>query len=415
MNKKAVILAVLSGVLLALSFPKFDLEPLAWIGLVEAETGRVLPVASAGATRYLEEILVSRNDEPNGKGPTGRAIREGTYYICNDFQSDPSTQPWHEKGRLHGMAASASIAIAEEARVVGALTLYANEKDFFDPQHVELLQRLGADISFALDNMEREAHRRRTEQALQEETLERLRAVEALREKEQLLIQQSRLAAMGEMMSNIAHQWRQPLNVLGLIVQELPLMHELGAFTHDYLTTKVEKSMEVIYHMSQTIDDFRSFFKPNKEKMNFSVADVVASALSLVGGSMKNQEVGIEVKINPASDFVICGYQNEYSQVIINILINARDAFETRKVSTPRVVRIHVGAEEDRTIVTISDNAGGIPEEILPKIFDPYFTTKGSQGTGIGLFMAKTIIESNMNGRLTVRNVDQGAEFRIVV
>ena len=245
---------------------------LAWVGLVDEESGELKIVAANGATGYLEDIRITVNEEPAGLGPTGISVREGTYYICNDFLGSPITRPWHERGRAHGIRASASIALKQEGRVIGALTLYADKKDFFDQQQIELLRQMGADISFALDNIVRETRRREAEQALREETVERLRAVEALREKEQMLIQQSRQAAMGEMIGNIAHQWRQPLNALGLTIQQLLLFYDLGEFNREFLEKSVSSSMELIQHMSQTIDDFRNYFRPDKEKIEFKVS-----------------------------------------------------------------------------------------------------------------------------------------------
>jgi C4-dicarboxylate-specific signal transduction histidine kinase len=251
------------------------------------------------------------------------------------------------------------------------------------------------------------------ERALREETIERLRAVESLREKEQLLMQQSRQAAMGEMLGNIAHQWRQPLNNLGLTVQQLPLIYDIGEFTREYLGKIVSSSMELINHMSRTIDDFRNYVRPDKEKVEFKVSEAIANTLSLIEDSYRNQHIGIEVVAK--DDHVIIGYRNEFAQALLNILNNARDALTEGEIDEPRVT-ITTCSEGDSAVVTISDNAGGIPEEIMGKIFDPYFTTKGpQQGTGIGLFMSKAIIEKNMGGRLTVRNTGQGAEFRIEV
>jgi C4-dicarboxylate-specific signal transduction histidine kinase len=386
---------------------------LAWVGLADEESGELKMVAAKGATGYLDDIRITVNEEPTGLGPTGIAVREGTYYICNDFLGSPVTSPWHDRGRAHGIRASASIALKQEGHVIGALTLYADKKDFFDRQQVELLRQMGTDISFALDNIVRETLHREAEQALREETAERVRAMEALREKEQMLIQQSRQAAMGEMIGNIAHQWRQPLNALGLTVQQLSLIYDLGEFNREFLDKSVLQSMELIKHMSRTIDDFRNYFRPDKEKSEFKVRKVIAKTLSLIEDSFKNQHLGIEViaKDDPA----IFGYQNEFAQALLNILNNARDALIERKINDPRMT-IMICSEDDRGVITISDNAGGIPEEIMGKIFDPYFTTKGpQQGTGVGLFMSKTIIEKNMGGRLAARNFGDGAEFRIEV
>ncbi|WP_224982741.1 sensor histidine kinase [Geomonas agri] len=248
---------------------------------------------------------------------------------------------------------------------------------------------------------------------LRRETEERSRAMEEVRRQEQLLIQQSRQAALGEMVGNIAHQWRQPLNALGLLVQQPLLFHELGQLDREFLEGHVAKSMAIVRHMSQTIDDFRNFFRPDKEKLRFKVADEVAKVLSLVDGSL--QSLGVSLKVQQEGDPVIEGYPNEFAQVLLNILINARDVIAERAVAAP-AVQVCIADHEGRAVLTVTDNAGGIPEEIMTRIFDPYFTTKGPQaGTGVGLFMSKTIIEKNMGGVLTACNVDGGAQFRIEV
>ena len=237
--------------------------------------------------------------------------------------------------------------------------------------------------------------------------------MDELGEKDRLLIQQSRQAAMGEMIGNIAHQWRQPLNNLSLLIQQAQIYYELGQFNREFLDENVKRSMEIIQHMSRTIDDFRNYFKPEKEKVEFRVHEAVAKTLSLMEGSFSQQQISIDV--DAKEDPTIYGYPNEFSQVLLNILINARDALTERRVDRPQVT-IQIGTEDSRAVVTIADNAGGIPEEIIGKIFDPYFTTKGPQaGTGVGLFMSKSIIEKNMGGRLTARNTTSGAEFRVEV
>jgi PAS domain S-box-containing protein len=251
------------------------------------------------------------------------------------------------------------------------------------------------------------------EKALKEEVSERLRAVEELRRQEQLLIRQGRLAAMGEMIANIAHQWRQPLNTLGLIIQELPVYYRQNLFDQQYLTASVARAMQVINYMSKTIDGFRNFFGPDKEKESFKAAEVLARTVAIVEAAFNELNLRIEVSADP--DIVIYGYPNEFSQVILNILVNAKDAILERRVPNARVT-IRLFRENGKAVVTIADNAGGIREEIMDKIFDPYFTTKGpDKGTGIGLFMSKTIIEKNMNGSLSARNTGEGAEFRIEV
>ena len=239
------------------------------------------------------------------------------------------------------------------------------------------------------------------------------RSVEEIREKDQMLIVQGRLAAMGEMINNIAHQWRQPLNLLGLAIQKPLLFHEIGELTGEFLEENTRKGMEVIQHMSQTIDDFRNFFTSDITMVEFAIGDVVTSTVNLFADSLKSQQISIDVHTN--SNATIVGFPGEYSQVLLNIIMNSKDALLSRHPDDARIT-ITLGKEDEKSVVTIADNGGGIPEDILAKVFDPYFTTKGAeQGTGIGLFMSKTIIEKNMKGRLTVRNNGEGAEFRIEV
>ena len=274
-------------------------------------------------------------------------------------------------------------------------------------QASELLQHRAAER----DDAERELCR--TIELLQVETADHLRASQSLMEKERMLIQQSRQAAMGEMIGNIAHQWRQPLNALGLTVQRLEVLYDIGQFSQELLSQSVRSSMQLIQHMSQTIDDFRNYFSPDKEIKEFKVSEAVTNTLSLIGDSFKNEHIGIE--FIERHDPLINGYQNEFAQALLNILINARDALKERGNDHPRVT-ITTSSADGCAVITIADNAGGIPPEIMGKIFDPYFTTKGPKhGTGVGLFMSKTIIEKNMGGSLTVCNVADGAQFRIEV
>lgn len=247
---------------------------------------------------------------------------------------------------------------------------------------------------------------------LEEETALRLRTMEELRQKEEMMIQQNRLAAMGEMISNIAHQWRQPLNSLGLIVQRLGLMHDVGEFTPEFLHQSIDDSMKLIQHMSGTIDDFRHYFRPNKEKVEFNVADLVEATIRLVGSAFDSSHIRITVE--KQNDVNVQGYPAEYAQVLLNVLINAKEAFEISQPEDPHV-RIVIGTSGEKSLVTITDNAGGISDEVISKVFDPLFTTKETHGTGIGLFMSKNIIEKSMNGRISVRNAKNGAEFYIEV
>jgi PAS domain S-box-containing protein len=254
---------------------------------------------------------------------------------------------------------------------------------------------------------------RRTYRGLEKETADRLQAMEGLRKNEQLLIQQSRMAAMGEMLGNISHQWRQPLNVLGLKIQEIGLCFELGGFSKEMLDANIEKAMGILYHLSQTIDDFRDFTAPDKEKCLFGVDEVVEKTLYLVRDNFT--EAGIEIEVDSSGEPQLIGYPNQFGQVLLNILMNAKDAFEEHAAGA-KLIKVRSWVKNGRAVLTVADTAGGIEAKILSKIFDPYFTTKEvGKGTGIGLFMSKTIIEKNMGGRFSVRNVERGAEFRIEI
>ena len=289
------------------------------------------------------------------------------------------------------------------------------QPEVLDRMHVEALTRK-LDKKVSELEAERDALARSEEnyRRLNETLEERIKkAVAALRDKDRILVIQGRQVVMGELISNIAHQWRQPLNMLGLLAQELPMNYKMGVFTKELLEANVAKTMKIIKQMSQTIEDFRNFTRPDREKIDFMVVPVIAKTLSLLEEGFKAHS--IKTVVEQEDDPIISGYPNEYSQVLLNILINARDAFVARKVDSPSIV-IRVFRENGRTVVTVTDNAGGIAPEIIDKIFEPYFTTKGpEQGTGIGLFMSKTIIEKNMKGVLSACNTGSGAQFRIEV
>ncbi|MDD2272036.1 MAG: DUF3365 domain-containing protein [Desulfuromonadaceae bacterium] len=268
------------------------------------------------------------------------------------------------------------------------------------------------------EQLEQEVSERETAQASLEEMNHSLEerinvAVTDLRDRDQAMIQQGRLAAMGEMVNNIAHQWRQPLNNVGLIIQSLKFSFDAGTMTHDELEREISTAMDVIMHMSRTIDDFRNFFREDKQKKTFPVSTTIHHALEFVSAALSNHD--IQVELEDDESVTATGYQNEYAQVLLNILSNTREACIERCTVAPRI-HIRVATENGRSAVYIRDNCGGIAEDIMPKIFDPYFTTRTpDKGTGIGLYMSKVIIEQNMNGRLTADNTIDGVEFRIEV
>lgn len=231
------------------------------------------------------------------------------------------------------------------------------------------------------------------------------------REKDQIMIHQGRLSAMGEMLGNIAHQWRQPLNTIGIIIQDLQDISANSGLTAEYLEKNTKKAMELVRHMSKTIDDFRNFFKPDKDRQIFNVKATVAKAVSIV--ELNFIRGGITIETDMEDNLIVEGYQNEYAHALMNILINAKDALRAGRTKNA-LIKIKAFRDHGSSVVTVTDNAGGVPEEIKDRIFDPYFTTR-EKGTGIGLYMTKMILENSMDGKLTVNNTDGGAEFAIVL
>ena len=242
------------------------------------------------------------------------------------------------------------------------------------------------------------------------------KAIDEKREKDKILIQQSKMAAMGEMIGAIAHQWRQPLNALGLVIQDLHDAYEYGEVDEKYIDELIESSMIQINYMSKTIDDFRSFFKTSKVKSKFSIKEAVLESKNLIDAQFKNLSISIKVSIK--DDITINSYKNEFKQVLLNIFNNAKDAIlDMRKKKSSKVeglISIIVAKKDNFIYIRVLDNGLGIDEKIKNKIFNPYFSTKfASQGTGIGLYMSKVIITDNMRGSISAKNHGNGAEFII--
>jgi len=235
--------------------------------------------------------------------------------------------------------------------------------------------------------------------------------VEKNRKKDHLMIVQSKQAAMGEMISNIAHQWRQPLNDIGLFIQSIQDSYQYGELTLEEINNTVAKTMNKLDYMSQTIDDFRNFFRSDKQKVSFLLADVIRKTLTLTEASFENND--IELIIDLQENVSITNYPNEFSQALLNILNNAKDALVHKKITDSKI-KIKLSKKRNKIKLVVADNAGGITKDIIDKIFDPYFTTKSKlTGTGLGLYISKTIIERNMLGRLIARNKNDWAEFII--
>lgn len=231
--------------------------------------------------------------------------------------------------------------------------------------------------------------------------------------KDKAILQQSKLARMGSMISMIAHQWRQPLTELSGILMELETATRFKKVNDKHILNSIERSDKMIEFMSNTIDDFRNFYKPDKVKENFFVLDSCKKAINLINASLDDRSIKLDLDIKENRQ--IHGYPTEFSQVILNLISNARDILIEKEVEEPSI-SISIENRGINTIVKVADNAGGINEEYFDLIFDPYFSTKdSSKGTGLGLYISKLIIERNMGGELSVYNDEKGAVFKIVV
>ncbi len=248
----------------------------------------------------------------------------------------------------------------------------------------------------------------------QNKELEKLVAIEVEknRQKEKIMFHQNKMASMGEMLNNIAHQWRQPLMELSSLF--IPIQARLDfdlELDKIELKDSINKLNDITKYMSNTIDDFKDFFASNKEKEEFKLSQQINASLNIISSSLKTNNIMLDiiVKKNPT----IYGYKNEYTQVLINLINNAKDILIQRKIKNPKITIIINETKKD-VIITVEDNAGGVKVEPIENIFKPFFTYEKIGGTGIGLFMSKLIIENNMNGRLWVENTKNGALFKVI-
>ncbi len=245
---------------------------------------------------------------------------------------------------------------------------------------------------------------------LNEKLEERIEAeVQKNREKERMMARQARHAQMGEVLSMIAHQWRQPLNAVATHIAFLQAYVRKAEMDRETLQMKYAQINALLDHLSNTIDDFRHFFKEDRDKKIVALPEIVEDVLDLVRGGLDAKGIAVEVK-----DGCCCAvevYPNNIKHVVLNLIQNAADAFAQRNITEKRI-EIEMLCKEGHAVLSVEDNAGGIEEAILPKVFEPYFTTKDkSGGTGLGLYMAKVIVEKHCGGTITVTNGEKGARF----
>jgi PAS domain S-box-containing protein len=229
---------------------------------------------------------------------------------------------------------------------------------------------------------------------------------------EKIMLAQAQKAAMGDLISMIAHQWRQPLNNLALINQDMYIKLQLGKLDEKSIYDSHEKINGILQFMSKTIDDFRNFFSPDQPKEKVTIEEVIECTLKIIGQCYISTNIAINVHNNSTSALLI--HKNSLVQVFLNILENAKHALESSHTK-PAIITVIIDETPSSIITTIRDNGGGIPEDIIKKIAEPYFTTKGLMGTGLGLYISQTIIEKYFSGSFTWFNKNQGACFVITL
>ncbi|MBF0337505.1 MAG: hybrid sensor histidine kinase/response regulator [Nitrospirae bacterium] len=221
-----------------------------------------------------------------------------------------------------------------------------------------------------------------------------------------------RLAAINELFKNIAHHWRNPLNEVGLLIQNMELVYDEGVLDKKFLDDFIDRSMSVVQKMSGTIELFlASVPRADSDDVTFDIAETIGTVLVLLGEALK--DCCIAVKVDVVENHTLTGCRTKLIEALSQIINNARDALmESRQ--TDRQINICLFTADNRPVITVQDNGGGISEPLIEKIFEPYQTSKGPKsGTGLGLYIARQFIELDMGGKLTARNIDGGAEFRI--
>ncbi len=235
--------------------------------------------------------------------------------------------------------------------------------------------------------------------------------VEKNSKREKAMFEQSKLAQMGQMMQAVAHHWRQPLNALGMYVQNIHFLYDMKELSKEDMDSFKTESMDVIQKMSKTIDSFRNLFLPDAQRLDFCVEDAINEVIMIVTPKMEGDN--IELIDTKAGRHVVSGYKNEFKQVFLNLLANAADE-TVKQNSDVKKIEIYTVKKEDNIEISVKDSGGGIASELIDRIFEPYFTTKEQgSGIGIGLYMSKELIERHFGGTLRAENTEGGAVFTI--
>ena len=307
----------------------------------------------------------------------------------------------------HKMRSLLCVPVLRQSELVAVLYLENRlATGIFTPDKVRMIELLSLQMAISIENARLVREIGQLNADLEQRVTEEIRKS---REKDHLLIQQSKLATMGEMINNIAHQWRQPLNALSLMLGNIEDAQRFNDLNADFLAEQIQHGMRYIEKMSCTIDDFRNFFSPSKHRERFSQLQAVKDAIALVEASFKAH--GIVIELNIEEDINLFGIANEYAQVLLKLLTNAKEAILS--IHSTGVIKVSAILKNNQCRLMVRDNGGGIPEQALPHIFEPYYSTKEG-GMGIGLYMSRMIAETSLSSQIEVTNQHDGAMFTII-
>lgn len=323
----------------------------------------------------------------------GKSFKEKLAFVADEIESgeikDRDDEFKHLGGKFNSIVGKERDAQDELKRHKDELEVIIKERTKELEKSLEIIQEMNRGLE---DRVKEESSARINQQAL--------------------LIQQSKLASMGEMIGAISHQWKQPLNTISIANSTISYAIEDSNLNREQIDKSCELIQNSIEYLNQTINDFKNFFKPNKEKKEFKVSSSIDEARRIL--SHKIRLAGVELKLESV-DLVIYGVKNEMTQVLINLINNSLDAISEKKPQN-RVVAISGRVDNEHiVIIELRDSGGGIPSYVLDRLFNPYVSTKGEKGTGIGLYMSKIIIEESFSGKIYAKNIDNGASFTIEI
>ncbi len=380
-----------------------------FIAIYNSETDKLWIPLSADSEDDIEY-------HPAGKTLSKYVIRQGKATLLFEEDMDKLT----EAGEIDLVGKPSKVwlgsPLKDQEEIIGLIVVQSYDNpDLYTKRDLEILEFVSDEIASALKRkrMDEELKKALTDLQEMHHNLEKKvqKTVNQLREKDAQLVQKSRQAAVGEMISRLAHNWRQPLNIISVNMQSIKDAWDFNELTDEYLEKKVEEAMMILEKLSRSIDDFRFFYQSAEEKHDFDVTQALKNVIEMNKSRFSNNDIKLILKTGDS--FIIHGYQNELQQVLINILTNAFNVLIDRKVQKPKVW-INERISDGELEISIRDNGGGIREDLVDIIFELYTSTKKElNNTGIGLYLSRLIIEKHMGGNISVINHPEGAEFII--